>query len=407
MPNAPIVFSDDPEQMSRSEDEIVAYTFEQFLHDTSRDTDVVYFAMVRAAVRSMDTMTQFTEEEFGTPVNHFTITGRSKRGWTTWLTGAMDQRVAAIMPWVWDGINVQEVFHHQWRSYGGWSNAIEDYVDNHCMPHIDTPEMLALQDLIDPFHYRTRLTMPKLVITALMDEFQMPDDEQYWWDDLPSGPTGGSTEPSDGNTKWLIKSPNTEHSYDTGMGVAIPMMGTWISYLLNGWDIPYLTWEYDEDTGDVTVEVHGGEVYSAQMWFSTTCNDVRRDFRFESLDDPCECGPTVEDLCIQLVTWWDEEPLEPDEDGYFTGHLEPPSDGKWSAFVVNIQMTTEHTDAEDPMHTFFTRGESITGKARGNPDPRYPNTPPGILEFTSRGSVVPDTFPYEDCSEETCDGDIL
>ena len=37
-----------------------------------------------------------------------------------------------------------------------------------------------LQNMIDPYFYRKRLTMPKLVITGLMDEFQMADDEQYW-----------------------------------------------------------------------------------------------------------------------------------------------------------------------------------------------------------------------------------
>ena len=364
--------------------------------------------MVRAAVRSMDTMTQFTEEEFGTPVSHFTISGASKRGWTSWLTGAMDQeRVSAIVPVVWDGINVVEVFHQQYRNYGGWSWAIDDYVENHVVQHLDTPEMLMLEDLIDPFHYRIRLTMPKMVVTGLMDEFQMPDDEQYWWDDMPSGPTEGSSEPSDGNTKWLLKSPNTEHSYVTGLGVALPMMGTWISYLLNGWEIPYLTWEYDEDTGDVTVETHGGEVYSAQMWYATTCNDERRDFRIASLDDPCECGPVIDGLCTQLEAWWYEEPLEPNEDGSYTGHLEPPPDGKWSAFVVNIQMTTEHTNTEDPMHTFFTRGESLIGNSRDDLDPRYPYTPPGVFEFTSRGSVVPNTYPYEDCHQEGCDGDLV
>ncbi len=408
VPNAHIVFADDPTQESRSEDAIIAYTWEEFLHDTSDPEVVAYLPMTRAAVRAMDTMTQFTEEEFGTPVTHYTIAGGSKRGWTTWLTGAMDQeRVSAIVPVVWDGINVQEVFHQQWRDYGGWSFAIEDYVENHIMPHFDTPEMVELQDLIDPFHYRTRLTMPKIAITALMDEFQMPDDEQYWWDDMPSGPTDTSA-PSDGNTKWLVKSPNTEHSYVTGLAVAVPMMGTWISYLLNGWELPYLTWEYDEDTGDITVVPHGGEVYSAQMWYAESCNDERRDFRVASLDDPCECGPIIDGYCAQLQAWWYEETLEPNEDGSYTGHVEPPSDGSWRAFVVNIQMTTEHTDRDDPMHTFFTRGESIGGTTmQGYPELRYPTAPPGILEYSSRGSVVPNTYPYEDCSQETCEGELV
>ncbi len=359
--------------------------------------------MVRAAVRSIDTVQDFAGELLGSPPEFFTMSGASKRGWTSWLTGAVDPgRVAAIAPVVWDGINLSEVFHHQWRNYGGWSFAIDEYVKNGIMEYLDTPEMLELQNLIDPYFYRTRLTMPKIAITALMDEFQMPDDEQYWWDEMPSGPDGSSA-PSDGNTKWLLKSPNTDHSYITGLGVAVPVMGTWITYLLNGWELPYLTWEYDESNGDVTVQTFGGDVVSAQIWYATSCHDRRRDFRVASLDDPCECGPVVDGLCTVLDELWHEIPIDPNEDGSYTGHLEAPTDGRWSAFVVNIQMTTEHSFRDDPMHSFFTRFDG----SKIDPEARYPVTPPGVLEFTSRGSVVPNTFPYDDCTQEGCIGELV
>ncbi len=357
----------------------------------------MYLPMVRSAVRAMDAMTQFSEQELETSIEKYIITGASKRGWTTWLTGAMDQdRIIAIAPIVWDAISVADVFHQQYRDYAGWSWAIHDYVENNVVSFLDTPEMEVFQDLIDPIRYRKRLTMPKFIITGLMDEFQMPDDEQFWWDDIP-------------DPKWLLKSPNTEHIYTTGLGVLLPTLGTWITYILNDWEIPSLSWEYDDDSGDITVEAHGGEVYSAQMWYATTCNDQRRDFRIASLDDPCECGPVDGDFCVQAESVWHKEILEANSDGTYTGHREPPPDGKWDAFVVNIQLVTEHTTTDGPKHTFFTRQaiQEITGSKDGGQQGRWPYTPGGILEFTSRASIVPNIYPYEDCTQDGCMAPIV
>ena len=56
------------------------------------------------------------------------VSGASKRGWTTWLTGASDSRVVAIAPMVIDILNMPVNLDYQVKMWKDYSVQIEDYV---------------------------------------------------------------------------------------------------------------------------------------------------------------------------------------------------------------------------------------------------------------------------------------
>lgn len=122
----------------------------------------------------MDTVEAFLKEKKATEeITGFLVAGASKRGWTTWTTAAVDSRVIAAIPIVMDMLNFVENVHHFWRAYGGWTFALTDYYQMNFTTQLDNPNMQLLANIVDPYVYRKRLTMPKLVIDSTGDEFFM------------------------------------------------------------------------------------------------------------------------------------------------------------------------------------------------------------------------------------------
>src|SRR5207237_7243722 len=106
VPNQPLVLNGDGKP--RSEDDLLAYGWNKYM-DTGDPLWIPRLPMVKSAVRAMDTITALMASDTGgrIDVSKFVVAGGSKRGWTTWLTGAVDERVVAIVPIVIDVVNVR------------------------------------------------------------------------------------------------------------------------------------------------------------------------------------------------------------------------------------------------------------------------------------------------------------
>src|SRR5215211_813377 len=169
VPNQPLVFTDSKDK-KRSEDDLIAYTRVKHF-STKDDTWLVRLAMVKSGVRAMDAIQAFLATDAGgrLPVDRFVVSGGSKRGWVTWLVGAVDTRVIAIMPTVIDALNSEAITRHHFEAMGFFSSALDDYVNHGLFPHkIGTPEYRAVLNIEDPYNYRTRdrLKIPKYLVNA-------------------------------------------------------------------------------------------------------------------------------------------------------------------------------------------------------------------------------------------------
>ncbi len=132
VPNQSLYFKDDPSpfhrQNGRSEDEIIAYSMREYVDGGGTDqTWPLLLPMTKAAVKAMDATQSFINSRSATgafgvlnaQIQDFMVLGGSKRGWTTWLTAAADDRVKAIMPMVYDNLNTGPQFEHHFEVYDG------------------------------------------------------------------------------------------------------------------------------------------------------------------------------------------------------------------------------------------------------------------------------------------------
>ena len=119
VPNQPLVFAG--ETQGRKEDSLIAYCWDKFLR-TGDEKWPTRLPMTKAAVRAMDTVTAFCGSAAGgsVKVDGFFVAGGSKRGWTTWTTAAVDQRVIGIAPVVIDVLNIEPSMLHHYAAYGFW-----------------------------------------------------------------------------------------------------------------------------------------------------------------------------------------------------------------------------------------------------------------------------------------------
>lgn len=154
----------------RAEDALIAYTFDQYVR-TGDATWPALLPMTKAAVRAMDTIQAWASQAHQQQIERFVVTGASKRGWTAWLVGAVDPRVTALAPIVFDMLNMKTQTEWAKKVYGQQSEHIADYTDLNLVAQIDTPPLQKLRSWVDPYSYRARYTMPKLLLLGTNDPY--------------------------------------------------------------------------------------------------------------------------------------------------------------------------------------------------------------------------------------------
>lgn len=217
------------------EDYLIAYTFDRYL-ETGDASWVLFLPMVRSVIRTMNWISQ----EFG--VHQFVLAGASKRGWTTYLTAAVDERVKGIVPMAYDFLNFPAQLEFQLSAYGAYSDEISEYTELGLQDQLGSPEGSLLRELVDPFEYRAFLEMPKLIPVGANDPYWHAESWKFYLDQLPE-------------YAKMVYVPNAGHSMEIYRPfLAIKAM---VEHVNTGTVLPVFQWDFD------------GQVLTVERWVDT------------------------------------------------------------------------------------------------------------------------------------------
>jgi PhoPQ-activated pathogenicity-related protein len=252
-----------------TEDALISYTLHNYLNDHDF-TWPLLFPMTKSAVRAMDVVQKFAKKNVKKKVKHFIVSGASKRGWTTWLTGANDKRVKAICPMVIDVLNMPVNIDYQKVVWGDYSVEINDYVELGIAQQLGTQEGSELVKMIDPYSYRKTLTMPKMLFMGTNDPYWPVDAVKNYIDSIPG----------DNHICYI---PNAGH----GLGdkkKAFTSLSAFVGTTVTNVEYPACNYTVSEENGIITLNVKTTPVLlvDAILWSSSSTD---QDFRDEKWAD--------------------------------------------------------------------------------------------------------------------------
>ncbi len=283
------------------EDDLIAETFVRYLK-TKDENWPLLFPMVKSVVKAMDVLQAFGRSEWAEPTSKFIVAGASKRGWTTWLAAAVDARIGAIAPVVIDTLNMRAQMPRQLKAFGAYSARLQPYTSRGLVPIPESAEGQRLLSMVDPWAYRERLTLPKLIINGTNDFYWATDALNLYWNELPAN-------------KWVIYVPNAGHDLRRQdranadqRADLIKGLAAFYRHQITRRPMPDVSWKHEDRDGKLRLSIAANPKPSgARLWVAQTAS---KDFR---------------------AAKWTEQTANV-SDGMLVGEVTPPEKGHVALF---------------------------------------------------------------------------
>jgi len=154
----------------------------------------------------------------------------------------------------------------QLASFGRMSEELEDYTSRGIQKLLATPRGRELVQIVDPYSYRDRYTMPKVIALGTNDPYWPIDNVRNYIEDIPG-------------RNMLYYVPNVGHNLGTGIE-AVNALSAFFANTLQGVVHPACDWKarLRKRTVTVTLSASGDRLEDVVLWRAVSPD---RDFRNE------------------------------------------------------------------------------------------------------------------------------
>jgi PhoPQ-activated pathogenicity-related protein len=251
----------------KKEDDLLSFSLDQYRRSGDGSWPLL-FPMVSSVVKGIDTL----EEVLGEKDLKVVLIGASKRGWTTYLTAAVDPRIAAMVPAVFEMVSMEQQVSLMRERYGRDSEKIRPYTELGLTNSLREPRVAQLISWIDPITFFPRYKMPKLVLLGANDPYWVVDSVRRYWDALP--------EP-----KMLRILPNVGHGVlsEAAAGDAIV---SFVRSVMNDHPLPRFKWRFSSAANGVAIVSGEGEatISRCALWRASSSTPDFRAATFAPVD---------------------------------------------------------------------------------------------------------------------------
>lgn len=262
----------------KKEDALLAFSFERY-RITGDSSWPVLLPMVASVISAIDIVEEHLRSTYEVKNVRVVTTGASKRGWTTWLSGAVDKRIIGIAPAVFDMLDIPAQVAHARKAYGKDSRMIRAYTELGLTDKLTDPRMIELMRMIDPYSYLDQLSIPKLLILGTNDPYWVVDSLTLYEQDLK------------GNVA-IVMQPNTGHGA-LGTRGGLEVVGTWFSLLAAGGKSPDVRAQLVHSQLGASVSFHANyPMKSIRVWSADSDDLDFRLSRWEEVDSGTTAGST-------------------------------------------------------------------------------------------------------------------